>query len=96
MKWTLLPLLLLALTACEQRNPEPRPKQKKEAPAILVDINHASLKELEALPAVGEVYAAKIIAGRPYANKTQLRSRGIVPDHVYEEIHDLVIARQSP
>ena len=61
---------------------------------ILIDINHASQAELEALPAVGEAYARRIIAGRPYAEKTQLRSRDIIPAGTYEKIRDYIIARQ--
>ena len=38
----------------------------------------------------------RIIDGRPYANKTQLLSRGIVPEGVYDKIRELVIARQTP
>ena len=67
---------------------------KASAKAILVDINTATESELKAVPGVGDVYAAKIIAGRPYANKTQLKSRKIVPATLYEQIKDRLIAKQ--
>lgn len=50
--------------------------------------------ELKTIPGVGEAYSAAIIKGRPYANKSQLKSLNVVPDGVYEKIKDKIIARK--
>ena len=64
------------------------------AKAKLVDINTATEAELKAVPGIGAAYAAKIIAGRPYANKAQLKSRKVVPPLLYEQVKDRLIAKQ--
>lgn len=60
----------------------------------LVDINTATEAELKVVSGIGDAYAAKIIAGRPYASKAQLKSRKIVSPVHYEQIKDQLIARQ--
>lgn len=67
---------------------------KAAATANVIDINTASEAELKAVPGIGDAYAAKIIAGRPYAKKDQLKSRNILPGPVYEKTKDLIIAKQ--
>jgi DNA uptake protein ComE-like DNA-binding protein len=65
------------------------------APMELIDINSATEAELKAIPVIGDEYAKKIIAGRPFANKSQLLSRKIIPKPVYEKVKDLIIAKQA-
>jgi DNA uptake protein ComE-like DNA-binding protein len=61
----------------------------------IVDINSATEAELRAIPGVGEAYAAKIIAGRPYANKSQLKTRNILPTPVYETVKNQLVAKKA-
>lgn len=70
----------------------------KAAPAAhadLMDINSATEDELKTLPGIDVVYAGKIVAGRPYKNKTELLTRKIVPRGTYQKIRNKIIAKQS-
>jgi len=63
-------------------------------PSGKIDINTATVDQLKAFPGIGDVYSKRIVDGRPYANKSQLVSKGILPQATYDKIKDKIIASQ--
>jgi competence protein ComEA len=67
-------------------------KPNKKEP---IDINSASAEELQSIKGIGDVYAKKIIEGRPYKGKDELVQRNIIPKATYDKIKGQIIAKQK-
>lgn len=65
------------------------------AKAEPLDINSASVEQLKALPGIGEAYAKKIVAGRPYTRKDDLLRKKILPQATYDKVKDQIIAKHK-
>lgn len=55
-----------------------------------VNINNASLSELDGLSGIGEVRAKTIYDNRPYGNIAELVSKAKIPQSIYEKIKDSI------
>lgn len=56
----------------------------------LININSASLSQLDSLPGIGQIYGQSIIEHRPYSDVEELMSKGVLKKSVYEKIKELI------
>jgi competence protein ComEA len=74
-----------------KKDAAPKADAKKEP----MDINSASEKDLATLTGIGEARAKAIVKGRPYKGKDDLVNKKIIPQKVYDDIKEKIIAKQK-
>jgi DNA uptake protein ComE-like DNA-binding protein len=79
----------LALQPCLARTASP--PVASPAANTLVDINSATLRDLDALQGMGPDTAVAVAAGRPYTAKEDLLNRNIIPPATYDRIKDRIM-----
>ncbi len=56
----------------------------------LININTASLDQLDSLPGIGQKYGQSIIEHRPYSTTSELVSKGAIKQNLFEKIKDKI------
>ncbi len=90
-------VLCLVVPIVAQNKPAPAPVVKVAQPAAAaqLDINSATKDELMKLKGIGTAYSDAIIKNRPYKRKDELVAKKIIPQATYDNIKDLIIAKQK-
>ena len=84
-----------AAPAKTEAKKEAAPAKTEAKKAELMDINSASEKDLATLKGIGEARSKAIVKGRPYKGKDELVQKKIIPEKVYADIKDQIIAKQK-
>ena len=74
---------------------KPAPTRAAKPSNEVLDLNSATRDQLVALPGIGETYADAIIKARPFASKSELVSKKVVPEAAYKKIRSMVIAKHT-
>lgn len=77
----------------QEEAPSPIAQPAQPAKPKLIDINTATREKLMTLPGMSERFADKVIAGRPYRSRVDLKTRNVIPVNVFNAILDKIVAK---
>lgn len=66
------------------------PSPMEPLPAGMVDVNRASRDDLAGIAGIGQLFADRIVRGRPYKSEFELVGRRIIPLATFHKIQSLV------
>lgn len=66
------------------------PQLSNEVETRKIDINKASIGELDSLEGIGEARANSIIANRPYSKPEEIVAKAKIPTAIYDKIKDSI------
>ena len=96
MKRSILALVFgLALAAIPGAQAQSKKAAAEAGKAAVMDINTATVEQLQSLSGIGDAYSKAIVKGRPYKRKDELVDRKIIPQATYDKIKDAIVARQK-
>ena len=88
---------LAAQPTASGTSPAPAGPEREQPPGEPLDINAASLDQLDKLPGIGPVTAQRIVAYReqhgPFTNIAQLKEAKLVNSATYEKLKDLIVVQ---
>jgi competence protein ComEA len=61
------------------------------AESSLINVNTASLNELDSLPGVGAVISGRIVSSRPYMSIEELKEKKILNNSLFEKLKNLIV-----
>lgn len=81
-------LALFCMSACSESDSKPKKTsaKKDELGGVVIDVNNASLGDLQKLPGVGEVTAKRIIAARPFTKVDDLQNVEGIGEKTFQDI----------
>lgn len=92
--YTLLPLInedtLQGVSSPGSDTVESTDTTTEDTPSGTINVNTASLDDLDALQGIGQSYAQKIIDNRPYSNFEEFKENSKIPQSTAENIKDLI------
>ena len=61
----------------------------------MIDINLETVYQLKTLNGIGDIYAKRIVEGRPYQRTGELVTKNVIPQMNYDRIKEHIMTRMT-